>query len=194
MPIKVRIRGEIYPSLRAAAAAFNTTPKRIVAMLDAGREDDIPDLEARSNTVKITIDGVTYPSLRSAARAKKVTPSTLAKAKERGLLDNVGKGKAAFFKEVEYNGAVYASIKDAALANGVSRSTVARNHTMKKSKENTRHCGVILPESTYGLVIALAKYKDMSVSGVLKELIDTALSVQGLLPHLGDLEGGKDGK
>lgn len=78
----VRIRGIVYPSQRAAAAALGVTEKTIRNALDAGRIDDTGlGLRRGGRPGKpCTFQGKRYPSMHEAARDTGVSVATVSKA------------------------------------------------------------------------------------------------------------------
>jgi hypothetical protein len=92
-PQPVPIRGITYPSVAAAAKAFDTSTSWIYRMMAKGRLDDV-GIEPKNPAcalarIAVNINGVDYPSMTAAAEARGVTVSALShamarKAKGRG--------------------------------------------------------------------------------------------------------------
>jgi len=70
----VKIRGVVYPSMRAAATAIGVTPAAISLAL---KENRLETVGLHPRAVPITIDEIRYPSIAAAARALKMNAETL---------------------------------------------------------------------------------------------------------------------
>lgn len=73
----VRVRDELFPSLRACARHFGVTSQYVGQLIDAGRIDELGTLKrgtanvgkANGRSKAVTIDGVDYESVTAARKA-----------------------------------------------------------------------------------------------------------------------------
>lgn len=87
-PIPVVIRDVEYPSMAAAARAFDLPAAAIREHMEEGSLDFVG--EARRPIREITIRGTTYTSMKAAAKANNVRVRTVRKHRDAGTLDLVG--------------------------------------------------------------------------------------------------------
>ena len=74
----VRIRGTVYRSITAAAAAQGVNPRTVYKHLDAGTPDSI-GLARNPGPRSCVQDGIEYPSLAAAAAALGITRQSIHK-------------------------------------------------------------------------------------------------------------------
>lgn len=86
----VRIRGVVYPSVKAAAEALGVSPKTVYGAVWRGREDMVG--LGVGKPMPVTIRGVTYQTARHAAEALGVTVHAVHSGLCHGYIDRVGLG------------------------------------------------------------------------------------------------------
>lgn len=91
-PRPIEIQGVLYPSLKAAAEAFNVTPDAVRQAEKRGRLDTLGIGRGHSR-VPISFQGKEYPSIYQAAKETGISKSTLWSALENGNLETVGTGQ-----------------------------------------------------------------------------------------------------
>jgi hypothetical protein len=79
-PVPTLIRGVLYPSQKAAAAALGVHYTTVQKALEAGTQDRVGmSPRGRRIAVQVEIGGVRYPSRRAAAMALGVSKERIAK-------------------------------------------------------------------------------------------------------------------
>jgi hypothetical protein len=92
------VRGVVFPSQRAVAAAFGVSEATVSVMVAKGRADDIGRGSGSAHgrgggRCPVMIRGSAYPSITAAARALGVATRTVALALDSGRVDRVGLGR-----------------------------------------------------------------------------------------------------
>ena len=94
-PVPITIAGQTFPTMTAAARAFNVNVTTIRKRFRTGSLDELVlATPASGDAEPIVIRGVTYPTHASAAEALGVSRSALSKAKLRGTVDRLGLRRA----------------------------------------------------------------------------------------------------
>lgn len=91
--MRVKIRGVIYETERAAASAFGVTVAYLERMLDAGKEDQIGLGRGGNHRVPepFEIEGLTFASMRDASIALGFRPNRIAEIKHLGRASAMAK-------------------------------------------------------------------------------------------------------
>lgn len=112
--VNLNVRGTIYPTAQAAAAALGVS---VNVVQGAARNGRLETLGIGGISKPVIIRGVSYPSCTAAGRALGVSPNTVAAARRKGTLHRVGTGAVGVEPlPVRIRGVEYPNVRAAAAA------------------------------------------------------------------------------
>lgn len=88
----LEIRGQVFPTARAAALHFGVTPDTVRLAARKGRLHRLGTGESHPEPCPVRIRGTVHASARAAAEAFGLTPSAIHQALAQGRIDSVGLG------------------------------------------------------------------------------------------------------
>lgn len=142
------IRGEVYPSIRAAARALGVTHSTVLKAYHAGRLDGVGLGESYPRAMPVRIRGVVYPSVTAAAAALGVGPSAISQALARGAEDRVGLKLSARRPNrtisVVLGGVRFASMSEADRALGFKPGYVSKALRSKSRRSRERILAAVM--------------------------------------------------